>query len=166
MAPTSHYICGLLIKFVLWHSLEHFRKKCSWTKSATLVRRLHYSNYHHIIRVAYGSSYFLIYDKWWWFSHDKNTKYVCCRIQLMISVKTADTGRVKTASREKGSTRLLGKTNTHIYTLWYMYLTHWGRVTHICVSNLTIIGADNGLSPCQRQAIIWTNAGILLIGLS
>ena len=42
-------------------------------------------------------------------------------------------------------------------------LTHWGRVTHICVSKLTIIGSDNGLSPDRRQAIIWTNAGILLI---
>ena len=44
------------------------------------------------------------------------------------------------------------------------HLTHWGRVTHICVGNLTIIGPDNGLSPDRRQAIIWTNAGILLIG--
>ena len=35
---------------------------------------------------------------------------------------------------------------------------------HICVGNLTIIGSDNGLLPGQRQAIIWTNAGILLIG--
>ena len=43
-------------------------------------------------------------------------------------------------------------------------LTHWGRVTHICVGNLTIIGSDNGLSPGRRQAIIWANAGILLIG--
>ena len=43
-------------------------------------------------------------------------------------------------------------------------LTHWGRVTHICISKSTIIGSDNGLSPYQRQAIIWTNAGILLIG--
>ena len=43
-------------------------------------------------------------------------------------------------------------------------LTHWGRVTHICVVKLTIIGSDNGLSPGWRQAIIWTNAGILLIG--
>ena len=43
-------------------------------------------------------------------------------------------------------------------------LTHWGRVTHICVGKQTIIGSDNGLSPGQRQAIIWTNAGILLIG--
>ena len=42
-------------------------------------------------------------------------------------------------------------------------LTHWGRVTHICISKLTIIGSDNGLSPGRRQAIIWTNAGILLI---
>ena len=43
-------------------------------------------------------------------------------------------------------------------------LTHWGRVTHICVSKLPIIGSDNGLSPGRHQAIIWTNAGILLIG--
>ena len=42
-------------------------------------------------------------------------------------------------------------------------LTHWGRVRHICVSKLTIIGSDNGLSPGRCQAIIWTNAGILLI---
>ena len=43
-------------------------------------------------------------------------------------------------------------------------LTHWGRVTHICVGKLTIIGSDNGLSPGRRQAIIRTNAGISLIG--
>ena len=43
-------------------------------------------------------------------------------------------------------------------------LTHWGRVTHICVGKLTIIGSNNGLSPSRRQAIIWTNAGIMLIG--
>ena len=42
-------------------------------------------------------------------------------------------------------------------------LTHWGRVTYICV-NLTIIVTDNGLSPGRRQAIIWTSAWILLIG--
>ena len=43
-------------------------------------------------------------------------------------------------------------------------LTYWGRVRDICVSKLTITGSDNGLSPDQRQAIIWTNAGLLLIG--
>ena len=45
----------------------------------------------------------------------------------------------------------------------FLSLTHWGRVTHICVSNPTITGSDNGLSPGRPQAIIWTNAGILLI---
>ena len=47
--------------------------------------------------------------------------------------------------------------------LWRFILTHWGRVTHICVSDLTSIGSDNGLSPGRRQAIIRTNAEILLI---
>ena len=36
-------------------------------------------------------------------------------------------------------------------------------MTHICVSKLTIIGSDNGLPPGRRQAIIYTNAGLLLI---
>ena len=42
-------------------------------------------------------------------------------------------------------------------------LTHWGRVTHICVGNLSIIDSDNGLSPSRHQAIIRTNAGIFAI---
>ena len=66
------------------------------------------------------------------------------------------------------------------WKIWYLYniqnicfwkvppvlpcLNHWGRVTHICVNKLTIIGSDNGLSPHKRQVIIWINAGILLIG--
>ena len=37
-------------------------------------------------------------------------------------------------------------------------------MTHLCASALTIIRSDNGLSPGRRQAIIWTNARILLIG--
>ena len=36
-------------------------------------------------------------------------------------------------------------------------------MTHICVSKLTTIGSDNGLSPGRRQAIIWANGGIFLI---
>ena len=37
-------------------------------------------------------------------------------------------------------------------------------MTYLCVSKLTSIASDNGLSPGRRQAIIWNNAGILLIG--
>ena len=43
-------------------------------------------------------------------------------------------------------------------------LTHWDRVTHICISKLAFIASDNGLSPGRRHAIIWINAGILLLG--
>ena len=61
---------------------------------------------------------------------------------------------------------------------WYRWalnsLTHWDRLTHICVSklrdvyitslvNYTIIGSDNGLSPLRRQPIIWNNDGLLSI---
>ena len=34
---------------------------------------------------------------------------------------------------------------------------------HICISKLTIIGSDNGLSPDRRQIFIRINAEILLI---
>ena len=37
-------------------------------------------------------------------------------------------------------------------------------MTHVCVSKLAIIVSDDGLSHDRRQAIIWTNAGILSIG--
>ena len=43
-----------------------------------------------------------------------------------------------------------------------MTLTHWGRLRHIYVSKLTIIGSDKGLSPGRRQAFILTSAGVFL----
>ena len=41
------------------------------------------------------------------------------------------------------------------------WLIHWGRVAHICVSKLTIVGLDNGLLPGRHQAI--TNCSDILI---
>ena len=35
---------------------------------------------------------------------------------------------------------------------------------HISISKLTTIGSDKGLVPVRRQAIIWNNAEILIIG--
>ena len=64
----------------------------------------------------------------------------------------------------RGQQGQVNTTSSWITSAMFLYLTHWGRVTHICVSKLTIIGSDNGLSPGRRQAIIWTNDGILLIG--
>ena len=46
--------------------------------------------------------------------------------------------------------------------MWRVHITHWGRVTHIGVSKLSITYSDNGLSPDRRQSIIWANVEILL----
>ena len=59
---------------------------------------------------------------------------------------------------------LRAKHKTAVSPVSFIVLTHWVWASHICVGKLTIIGSDNGLSPCRRQAIIWTSAGILLIG--
>ena len=59
------------------------------------------------------------------------------------------------------------KMDLKLFAKWQPFclcLTHWSRVTHMCVSKLNTIGSDNGLSPGRCQAIIWTNAGILWIG--
>ena len=52
---------------------------------------------------------------------------------------------------------------------WCIYVSfgldkssHSGRMTHKCVGQQTTIGSDNGLSPGWHQAIIWTNAKILI----
>ena len=50
---------------------------------------------------------------------------------------------------------------TWLVTKYFNSLTEW-RI--YALLNWVIIGSDNGLSPVRRQAIIWTNAGILLIG--
>ena len=46
----------------------------------------------------------------------------------------------------------------HTHISYFLSEIHWGRVTHICVNKLTIIGSDNGSVPT-----IWNNAEILLI---
>ena len=48
------------------------------------------------------------------------------------------------------------------FTQWETaVLTHLPRI--YASVNWVSIGSNNGLSPDRRQAIIWTNAGILLI---
>ena len=59
--------------------------------------------------------------------------------------------------------RLIFSSGKAVLQQHWKRLTHWGRVTHICVSKQAIIYSDNGLSPGRRRAIIGTNAGILLI---
>ena len=50
-------------------------------------------------------------------------------------------------------------------TLDVTAMTNWDQVKHIYITNWVIIGVDNGLLPIRHQAIIWTNADLLSIGL-
>ena len=63
---------------------------------------------------------------------------------------------------------LNGTRNTKGESMWplsYTIVTHVNSLRpHLCISNVTIIGTDNGLSPVRRQAIIGTKTGILVIG--
>ena len=67
-------------------------------------------------------------------------------------------------SKQKTKNIYSTKTDIQAKQTVFFVLTHWGQVTHICLSKLTIIGSDNGKAPGWGQAIIWANAGILLIG--
>ena len=48
---------------------------------------------------------------------------------------------------------------------WVWRHTHWGQVTHICVSKLTIIDSDNCMSPGRPLAIIWTTEILSIVPL-
>ena len=46
-----------------------------------------------------------------------------------------------------------------------LIITHLPLVLHICISEIDHHCSGYGLSPVRRQAIAWTNAGLLSIGL-
>ena len=95
----------------------------------------------------------LVYAKFGWDRISCNKNNCNQRFyQVWISIQTALVRRCESGA-------VIMRSNMTNY-----FLTHWGRATHICVGKLTTIGSDNGLSPGRRQAIIWTIAGILLIG--
>ena len=62
------------------------------------------------------------------------------------------------------NTKKMHMEKTGCVSLSTILLTHWGRVIHIWVGQLTIIGSDNGLTPGYCQGINWTSAGILSMG--
>ena len=88
------------------------------------------------------------------------TMFVCLFVCLL-----SDTIIFQIYSIAPGS-RFDVATNTQIELGRDLWALHSLRPSdeYLCVSNLTIIAPDNDLSPGRRQAIIWNNAGILLIG--
>ena len=102
-----------------------------------------------------------------------NSVYQFISFSRGISTINAMCWRMPNQSRDSFRSKSTHAHSRHIWSDAHLFsergiaglvLTHWGRVTHICVGKLTIDGSYNGLSPDRRQAIIWTNAGILSIG--
>ena len=52
-----------------------------------------------------------------------------------------------------------------VHSETFNYITHWGLVRHtyVCKLDHYTIASDNGVSPIRRQAILLTNADLLLI---
>ena len=110
--------------------------------------------------------------------HDgiSNHRHLDCLLNHLFRCRSNKTSKLSVPSLYEGNPPVTRRLPSHWasnavnVSIWWRhhessyYFTHWGRVTHICVGKLTIIGSDDGLSPGRRQAIIWTNAGILLIG--
>ena len=125
----------------MWRCLKHPNSpRSTWVHLFFFIKRKH--------RLHIDGSKYHIGLVWW--------NRFCVRLYCITSHHD------KEISHERSRLKKCGMYFTHAY--FNGDLTHWGRVTHICVGTNTNIGSDNGLSPGKRQAIIWTNAGILLIG--
>ena len=119
----------------------------------TVITLRQRENCHHFANYIF-KCIFLIKNVW--ISHKISLKFVpkfrINSIPALVQIMTWCQPGAKPLSEPMMASLL-----THIGVYLYIY-------RHICVGNLTIIGSDNGLSPDRRQAIIWTNAWILLIG--
>ena len=106
----------------------------------------------HVIASQLSGHCDIIGNRWW--RHQENENWVSEPRERWVKI-------VVLSSFMESFCRVRKKLPNYQHIVYT--LTRWGRLTHICVSKLTIICSDNGLLPGRRQAIIWTNAGILLI---
>ena len=134
---------------------------------------------HHLASVSYYISL-----QWHHNKHDgvSNHQTHDCVLNCLFMRRSKKTSKLRVTGLCEGNSPETGEfpaqrtSNAENVSIWWRHhvlhmlptcsdgFTHWGRVTHICISKLTGIGSDNGLSPGRRQGIIWTNAVILLIG--
>ena len=131
-----------------------YRDKLVWNSPEDKIRQgaIFHLNDDRLVHVSIIKDWSVQYD------HTLQWRQMSTRVSIIIGNSTVDSTVFSTTLSMLWITLNYG---TYVGDS----LTHWGRVTHICVSKLTIIGSDNGLSPGRRQAIIWTNAGLLSIRL-
>ena len=84
-----------------------------------------------------------------------------------LVVSTVPSDGLALGARPSAGTVIKSTLDPYVYFQYQLQqLTHSGWVMHIYIIKLTITGSDNGLSPGQCQAIIWTTAEILSIRTS
>ena len=102
--------------------------------------------------------------------HHHEWLFICCLMCLIVlnSLRPGPWFNIKMSSYQYRKSHCGDKTvvrssylhNGISYT-GKMTSLYWfsPQVRHICISDLTIFGSDNGLSPGWCHAIIWTNTG-------
>ena len=101
-----------------------------------------------------------------WVDHEQVGEIVCNRFLGSWGFSMCDTYTGNIILGVQTENNKVSRSGVLSDLIWnsYWLLTHQRRVTHIYVSKQVIVGSNNGLSPFQRQAIIWPNANILSIG--
>ena len=86
--------------------------------------------------------------KLWKLSLDSETPFITMSLTSMVLNKSTSRMTKMEVQSSRVGMWVLERTSS---------LIHWGRVTHMCVSKLTIIGSDNGnyLNQC-RYIVNWT----------
>ena len=136
---------------------DHSENRCSmlssiqvamkWRGTDTpLVWSSHLVSWQVLIWVA--SQYVPLYEKYGkWRSQSQVSSWNISDTHLILYSMHSEILAVITQS-------VLSNILTGNYGVSWVSLTHWGWVTHIYISNLMIIGSDNGLSPGWCLAII------------
>ena len=142
---------------ITWYGTQH---NSDWNK--TYIKSHHSQKAPHISPswVSYGVSIVRIWEK---INHLIMALH-CITCSILLSWDFISSYYLVWGNMDIYGMRKMNINVQFLSPLLRLCLTHWGRVTHICVGKLTNIGSDNGLSPGRRQAIIWTNAGISFIG--
>ena len=80
---------------------------------------------------------------------------LCILIYMQYQVKTAIEGSHTITRHVNRIAMFMSKRLLFIMFAIFSTLSHWGRVTYICVGNLTIIASDNGSSPSHYLNQCW-----------
>ena len=111
----------------------------------------YYTKTHNSSTMASSLGWHDVPDSWWW--------YYKAPHQAFGYISICTTWKVICPVGHMTTEIYMTRDNIYMTQVCGHASTHWGRVTLIFVSRLTIIGSDNGLLPGRRQAIIWTIAG-------